>query len=264
MEAIVRGGRQHGERGFMMVALLVLLAVMAIMLGAALPAWNTMARREREAELVFRGEQYARAITLFQRQYAGAFPPSIDALLNGDRRFLRKKYKDPITNDDFEPIAVGSAVRLPGQTSGTATVGPGGTVTAGRGGITINSAGGGRGQPQSAATGQQGGGARGRAGGTLGQVGPTAGIMGVTSKSDRASLRLYKGADHYNQWLFIATLATNQAGGRGAQNPQDGRGGPGRGNPRGGGPARPGGPPPAGPFGPIGPGGGGGRGRGRL
>ena len=59
-----------------MVALLVLMAVMAVALTAALPAWSTLARREREAELVFRGEQYARAIALFQRKYAGAFPPN--------------------------------------------------------------------------------------------------------------------------------------------------------------------------------------------
>jgi type II secretory pathway pseudopilin PulG len=36
-------------------ALLVAMAVMAIMMSAALPVWQTVARREREAELVFRG-----------------------------------------------------------------------------------------------------------------------------------------------------------------------------------------------------------------
>ena len=45
-----------------MAALLVALSVMGIMLGAALPAWRTMVQREREAELVFRGEQYVQAI----------------------------------------------------------------------------------------------------------------------------------------------------------------------------------------------------------
>src|SRR5436190_15330644 len=96
------------ERGYAMVALLVLMAVMAVALTAALPAWSTLARREREAELVFRGEQYARAITLFQRKYAGTFPPTLDVLVQ--ERFLRKKYKDPIANDDFQPVAVGQAV----------------------------------------------------------------------------------------------------------------------------------------------------------
>ena len=88
-----------------MVALLVLMAVMAVAMTAALPAWSTLARREKEAELVFRGEQYARAIVLFQRKYTGTFPPTLDVLVN--ERFLRKKYKDPITNEDFKTIGVG-------------------------------------------------------------------------------------------------------------------------------------------------------------
>src|SRR5436190_10959605 len=90
------------ERGYAMVALLVLMAVMAVAMTVALPAWSTMARREREAELVFRGEQYARAIALFQRKYAGAFPPTVDVLIT--EHVLRKKYKDPITNEDFQTI----------------------------------------------------------------------------------------------------------------------------------------------------------------
>src|SRR4051794_32592889 len=52
-----RAAAAGGERGFAMIALLVLMAVMAIAMTVALPAWSTMARREREAELVFRGEQ---------------------------------------------------------------------------------------------------------------------------------------------------------------------------------------------------------------
>jgi len=45
-----------------MAALLVGLSVMSIMLSMALPVWRTATQREREAELVFRGEQYAQAI----------------------------------------------------------------------------------------------------------------------------------------------------------------------------------------------------------
>src|SRR5215218_8881930 len=97
----------------MMAALLVALTVMAILMTAALPAWRTAAQREKEAELIFRGEQYARAITLFQRKYANASPPTIDVLLN--EKFLRKKYKDPITNDDLLPLTAGTNVPGPGQ-----------------------------------------------------------------------------------------------------------------------------------------------------
>ena len=95
-----------------MVALLVAMSVMAIMMSAALPAWHTMAQREKEAELVFRGEQYARAIGLWQQKFANQPAPSIDVLV--EQRLLRKKYKDPITNDDFQLLGAGGAA--PGQT----------------------------------------------------------------------------------------------------------------------------------------------------
>src|SRR5688572_31863220 len=72
-----------------MVALLVALSVMGIMMGAALPAWHNLALREKETELVFRGEQYARAIGLYQRRFANAPAPSIDFLV--EQRFLRSE-----------------------------------------------------------------------------------------------------------------------------------------------------------------------------
>jgi type II secretory pathway pseudopilin PulG len=88
-----------------MAALLVGLSVMCLMLSVALPVWRTVIRREREAELIFRGQQYVRAIVLFQRKYAGTFPPTIDVLLH--ERFLRRRYLDPITNDEFQLLYVG-------------------------------------------------------------------------------------------------------------------------------------------------------------
>jgi type II secretory pathway pseudopilin PulG len=245
-----------GDSGFMMVALLVAMAIMAVSMLAILPAWNTLARREREAELVFRGEQYARAIMLFQRQYAGSYPPNVDALVTG--RFLRKKYKDPITNDDFRVISVGEAVQLPATPNGG---GAGGTA-ARAGGATQTSTPAGRQAAPGARAGGAGSAQQSARGTGPGNAGSGAGIMGVTSKNEGASLRIYKGGDHYNQWLFIATLAQTQAGGRGAQNPgQNGRGGPagprgGQGGANGGRGANPGrgtpfGQPPAPPPGPA-------------
>lgn len=102
-----------------MVALLVGLGIMAGLMTVAMPVWTHAARREKEAELIFRGEQYMRAITLFQRRAGpGTFPPDIDVLL--ERRFLRKRYRDPITGQDFLLIRQG-------QTAGTPAVGSSGT-----------------------------------------------------------------------------------------------------------------------------------------
>ena len=93
------------QRGYAMVVLIVGLSIMAVMMTAAMPVWKQIAQREKEAELVFRGEQYARAIGLFQRKNGpGTLPPSFDVLV--EQRFLRKKFKDPITDDEFVPVAL--------------------------------------------------------------------------------------------------------------------------------------------------------------
>jgi type II secretory pathway pseudopilin PulG len=76
-----------------MVALLVAIAVMGVLMSAVLPAWKTAVQREREEELVFRGEQYARSVGLFQRKFAGAFPPSVEVLVQ--QKFLRRAYRTP-------------------------------------------------------------------------------------------------------------------------------------------------------------------------
>ena len=52
--------------GYNLVALMVLVAVINITVAAALPSVSQAMRREREAELIFRGLQYAEAIRVFQ------------------------------------------------------------------------------------------------------------------------------------------------------------------------------------------------------
>jgi len=107
----VAGCSRLDERGYIMVVLLVSMGVTAVWMAAALPSWRQQAQREKEAELVYRGEQYARAIALYMRKNNGSLPPNIDLLIS--QRYLRKKYKDPITDDDFQ--IVGGL--MPGQAS---------------------------------------------------------------------------------------------------------------------------------------------------
>ena len=100
---------QGNDRGYAMAALLVSIGVMMVLMSVAMPVWRHEVQREKEAELIFRGEQYARAINLYQRKIGpGNFPPSIDFLVQ--QRFLRKKYKDPITDGDFQIIPVAAGV----------------------------------------------------------------------------------------------------------------------------------------------------------
>jgi type II secretory pathway pseudopilin PulG len=199
-----------------MVALLVAMSVMAILMSVALPTWRTWSQREKEAELIFRGEQYARAIALFQRKYANSPVPNLDVLIN--EKLLRKKYKDPITGDDFQLVGVGAT--LPGE--GQNPQNPGGAnPSAGRGrGLDLSPSGGRGGQPGQGAAPNQGVGGTGRGG-----------IVGVVSKSSEKAFRLYNGRDTYNQWVFMGVQQSNRAGGPGGLPPGGvgGRGGDGRG-----------------------------------
>jgi len=72
-----------------MAVLLTAMTIMAIMLTVAMPVWRQMEQREKEQELIFRGQQYARAIGLFERKYANTPPPTLDVLTQ--EHFRRKK-----------------------------------------------------------------------------------------------------------------------------------------------------------------------------
>lgn len=111
-----------GERGIAMAALIVGIAIMGVMAAVALPVLSQSAQREKEAELVFRGEQYARAVGLFQRKMGpGTLPPNLDVLV--DQKFLRRKYKDPITGKDFRPLTMAEAQTAGMNPSGAAGAG---------------------------------------------------------------------------------------------------------------------------------------------
>jgi type II secretory pathway pseudopilin PulG len=251
-----------------MAALLVGLSVLAVLMTMALPVWTHYAKREKEEELIWRGQQYARAIGLFQRKYANTFPPNLQVLL--DQKFLRKKYKDPITNDDFMLIPVGSAV--PGRGSGPGNsspaqpgLGPGQQPGLGPGqqpGLgPVQQPGLGPGQkPAPGVPGGFGGGTEGSPTsiGTFQPVqgtGPNTagiGIQGVVSKSPESSIKMYNGRTKYNEWAFIYMATSQRVGGRGVQQPGMG-GGPGSRFPGMGPPGSR--PPGSSPFGPGGPGG---------
>jgi type II secretory pathway pseudopilin PulG len=217
--------RVQNQRGYAMAALLIAMSIMAVMMTVVMPVWKHQVRREREEELIFRGKQYVHAIGLFQRKFANAYPPNVDVLV--EQRFLRKKYKDPITNDDFAVLPGGaSAAAAPGQTppgpvSAGRGQGPGGTVAlqpsqmqGGRGGGGSPVGAGGPGAPGSGGASPLRGvspiGTPGAGGGT------TAGVGGVASKSKDQSIRLYNGRNHYNEWAFVYQPQVQQAGQGGA------------------------------------------------
>jgi type II secretory pathway pseudopilin PulG len=98
-------------RGFAYIALLVAIIIIGISLGAAGKYWGNVMRRDKEEELLYRGDQYRRAIERYVAAVPGSqvYPQSIDDLLKDDRtatgkRHLRQKYRDPISGEDFVEI----------------------------------------------------------------------------------------------------------------------------------------------------------------
>lgn len=168
-----------------MVALLVGMAIMAIFMSIAMPVWRHANQREKEAELLWRGQQYDRAIQLFRKKFAAPGPPNVDILIQ--QRLLRKKYKDPITNADFELKPLGPM--------GLTPVPPGANrpqPSASRTGPNRQETGEGQetGEEQERANARQ----PRRAEGQL--------IGGVRSKSTAKSIRVLNGRTRYDQWEF--------------------------------------------------------------
>ena len=88
---------ENSDRAFALLIVMMLAAVLLISLTAALPSVYTQGQREKEEELIFRGNQYARAIVLFRRQFK-RYPTSVKELLKTSGfRFLRHEYPDPMT-----------------------------------------------------------------------------------------------------------------------------------------------------------------------
>ena len=83
------------------------------MLVMAMPRVAMQAQRVREETLIYRGEQYKRAVQLYFRKYK-KYPAKLDDLEESDGvRFLRRRYKDPLTGEDeWRLIHMGSDGRF--------------------------------------------------------------------------------------------------------------------------------------------------------
>jgi len=172
----------RSEAGFTLVMLMVILAVMAIAMGAAVQTVTFQAQREKEAELIFRGEQYVEAIRIFKNRY-GRFPVTLKEMWEAKPRVLRRRWKDPITGSEtWGLIHLGEEGQpiVPGR-GGLPTSGPQPTPT-----------------PEPTPPPGPSGGLPGIQPGQ--QVGP---IIGVRSTSCDDSIRIYEGRTRYCDWKFV-------------------------------------------------------------
>jgi hypothetical protein len=192
-------------------------------------------RREREAELIFRGKQYVEAIRLYKIKY-GRYPMKLKEIYEAKPRVIRKPWKDPITDsENWGIIFLGQEGRQVGQ-QGRQPGGPGGaqsrfssdgrSVAGGNDGTFGSGAGAVGTQPPYGSGGRNSGGnsnQRGSAGGSgfggqeidpqtglprssFGDVGADrkmGPIIGVHSTSTDESIKIFEGHTTYSEWRFI-------------------------------------------------------------
>ena len=119
------------------MTLLLMMALMAIVAATIVTSLKFDIQRDREEEMIHRGVQYSRAIRAYYKKF-GRYPAAIENLENTNQlRFLRKRYKDPITGKDFKLLHFGEvkmglagvAGMGGGVIPGASTIGANGTLT---------------------------------------------------------------------------------------------------------------------------------------
>lgn len=189
-----------GAAGFVLFGVLVGVLLVGVGLMAANTLWSQVLQREREAELLFRGEAVARAIERFGRDRPGTLPDTLEELVEG--RYLRRAWNDPFTGRPFVLLrreANAGSVGAGGFADAAALMDEGMDAAAlepltARAGERTPAPGAAREDEPRAGTG-----------------GAPAGIIGVAGASDLLSFRIYRGARRYRDWRFEADSGAGAA-----------------------------------------------------
>jgi type II secretory pathway pseudopilin PulG len=92
-------GRRQRDGGYLLLAIMLMMAFMIITATYVVgPRVVQQIKRDREEEMIHRGTEYMRAIKKFYKKN-GRYPATLDDLDKGQIRYLRKRYKDPLTKD---------------------------------------------------------------------------------------------------------------------------------------------------------------------
>jgi type II secretory pathway pseudopilin PulG len=214
------------EKGYTLAVVVVFTSVLLVGLSEAMINWQKAMQREREEELIFRGKQFIRAIDLWQRKFPNTWPTTIDALLNTNNvRFLRKKWKDPITNSEewrlikmnpdgsISGLTIIPSEGLPGATipgaPGQRRAGSSSSSTSGQSSTSVTSN-----DPFSQASGESPASSQTTPQAPLRRTGSSStsasssgtpvlgGICGVASTSKQKTIKTYNGRSKYNEWEF--------------------------------------------------------------
>jgi type II secretory pathway pseudopilin PulG len=212
------------QRGYILLTLMLFVAFLGIAALAIVPTVAFQTRRDREEEMIHRGVQYSRAVRRYYKKF-GRYPTRLEDLENtNNQRYLRKRYKDPITGKDFKLLHVGevqmgmgSAIAGATQVSAMGTLNGQPSLNAqpptkdksdnatsddaktGDASSTDKS----QPQPLAQATGPTG---------QNPQVFGGSAILGVTSTSKDKSIREFNKKKHYNEWQFVYDPSTDRGG----------------------------------------------------
>ena len=213
--------RRPDDSGYMLLFLLLAVAMLTItMLGVA-RNYKREVQREREVEMIHRGEQYERAVQRFYRKNK-AYPASIEQLEKTNNiRYLRKRYKDPMSLDgtwkiahdtDILSLTLKSGVGLTGTAGSASGSSTASTASAQTASTDAGSSASGTGQSTdtstaTATTATTTGGTgllgQGNNATTSGQVFGGGAMVGVVSKSVAQGIHIFGDKSKYNEWFFI-------------------------------------------------------------
>lgn len=92
---------RNREQGYALVLMMFFLALLVLSTVVAAPTVLSSIQREKEAEMVWRGKQYTRAIRMYYMKMH-RFPTALDDLTKPKQglRFMRQAYKDPMNTVD--------------------------------------------------------------------------------------------------------------------------------------------------------------------
>lgn len=210
--AITIGTRK--QQGYVLLSIMLLMTLMLIALSIELPRIRQQIRREKEDELQHRAHEYTGAIKRYYRKF-GRYPASFDDLEKANNiRFLRKRYKDPMTGkDDWRIIHPGESILKVGSNPGS---NQNGQLTTGSNNSSpfSNSLGSSNSGSQSStgSTGSSSGSNSGSSGSSSSSSSDSGsafnnqlgggGVAGVASKSKEESIKIINEKNHYNEWEF--------------------------------------------------------------
>ncbi len=104
--------KRREESGFALLLIFLLAAMVAISLYFEMPRVAFESQRAREQLSIDRANEYKRAIQLFYRKYR-TYPQNLDDLETARNiRFLRRRYKDPLTGKEWRLVHVGPGGQL--------------------------------------------------------------------------------------------------------------------------------------------------------